>query len=235
MESNLEQLIEKSTKARESVARTLLKNFPIEEDFANFLAMDVVNQAIGVDALERYNESKRLEAQRKEEKELERRRQIKRQGRLATLRSVLGVTLKGVVPSVLALLLVVWAISGMYSCATKSPYPRTYTPFTETVRFADEKRTGFQDKSVDGLDDDSLLCIRGFAYYIQGNVNDQTAGCIHRNKLSALNNALDKAVKEDINGVVWEEPNGNGEVWTIVRNNYRFVVTANRDENFIEP
>lgn len=46
---------------------------------------------------------------------------------------------------------------------------------------------------------------------------------------------LDKAVKEDINGVVWEEPNGNGEVWTIVRNNYRFVVTANKDENFIKP
>ena len=34
--------------------------------------------------------------------------------------------------------------------------------------------------------------------------------------------------------LVQDEPNGNGEVWTITRNNYRFIITATKDENFID-
>lgn len=233
METNLEQLIEKSTKTRESISHILTKNFPVEKDFADFLAMDIVNQAIGVDALERYNEAKLKDKKRKEDEEAERIRKRDRADRIWKLKYYAKNTGKYVLPSVVGLCLAVWAVTGVYSCATASPYPRTYLPLPEQVRFEDVAK-GYKDKSVVGLSDDSNLCIQNYNYSRGTQPIRQAPACVHPNRLVSLNQALQKAVDEDFNGVVWNEPNGNGEIWTIVRNNYRFIITATKDENFID-
>lgn len=224
MESNLEQLVEKSTKVRESLSRTLMKNFPIERDFADFLAMDVVNQAIGVDTLERYNESKRLEKV-KQQQELKEKQ----------LRNVLGITFKGVIPSIIVLCLAVWAVMGIHSCATALPYPRTYDPIPEQARFVDTDRSSWRGDQVHGLSDANNLCLaKHNTTNGKGGGEGSSKTCIHRNKAESLNKALEQAVNTDFNGVVWNEPNSNGEVWEVSRNNYRFVIIATRDESFLD-
>lgn len=234
MENNLEQLVEKSTKVRETISRALVRNFPVEQDFADFLAMDIVNQAIGVDALERYNQSKLLEKKKREEEELERQRLRRREERIDTFKSILGWTFKGVLPSILGLCLLAWGVTAMYSSATKSPYPRTYKAIPEHARFADTDRSSWRGDQVYGLSDQTNLCLVNYGTTDgRGGGEGSATTCIHRNKLQSLNTALENAVKTDTNGVIWNEPNGNGEVWEVTRNNYRFVITATKDETFL--
>lgn len=56
--------------------------------------------------------------------------------------------------------------------------------------------------------------------------------CLHPNKTNEVNIALQNSVDLDKSGIIWKGANGNGEIWTIERNNYRFVITAEADPNF---
>lgn len=228
METKLDELVDKSVKVRDSLSRTLVKNFPIEKDYADFLAMDVVNQAIGVDALERYNREKELEKERKE-------REARSQARKAMVGSVLGVIFGGVLPAMLVIVIIGWAVMGIHSCATKSPYPRLYKPIPEHARFVDTERSSWKGDQVYGLSDANNLCVTGFGTDGRGGLKGASETCIHRNKVESLNQAMQRAVETNADGVIWNEPNGNGEVWSVARNNYRFVITATDDESFIEP
>lgn len=151
------------------------------------------------------------------------------------VKNVIGWTFKGVIPVILGLFLLGWAVMGIHSCATASPYPRTYNPLPEHARFADAERSSWRGDQVHGLSDMSNLCVVNYGT-TDGRGGGEGSGttCIHRNKVESINKAMQKAVETDFNGVVWNEPNGNGEVWTVVRNNYRFVITATDDEAFLK-
>src|SRR5574343_409159 len=190
MESNLEQLIQKSTSARESISRILLKNFPIEQEFADFLSMDIVNQAIGVDAVERYNEAKRAAKKLKEEEWERKCRQAKWDERKDSILNVARIGLTRVFPAILLLIVIGWTATGVHSCISKSPYPRTYDALLESTRFADVERGGWHSASVKGLNDSSNLCIDGWDSWGRYGLRGNAPTCINRKKVDDLNNAL---------------------------------------------
>lgn len=232
----LEQLTEKTVRSRTTISKLLVKEFPLDEDVADFIAMEAVNKALGLEVLREY----------------------KRQTRAKRTREFLGKHVPTTLRFVGILLLVCvasyglfWIGSGIYGWATASPYPRVYTPIPEVVRFRDYRnRDGyiFRNETLpvgvpeeyratmwkasekrEGLSDNSQLCAT------QGSESSNFGNqpyCIHRNLLTKLNDTLDRAVSENVNGVVWNEPNGNGEWWIIERNNYRFVITALEDDTY---
>lgn len=234
MESELEKLIAKQTKVRDEVSKILLKNFPLERELADFLAMDVTTQAIGEEAIERYNEKKALERKKAEEEQAERDRKRNREYRIARIKNGLNITFVQVIPSILGVALLGFFIFNIYGCATAPPYPRTYDAIPEHARFVDIDRSSWKGDTVVGLHDESNLCIRGHGVRNRYGMIGGSETCIHRNRVDSLNQALDNAVKTDANGLIWNEPNGNGEVWEVYRNNYRFVITAKNDENFMK-
>lgn len=213
----LEKEIEKSVKTRERISKILADNFLLEEDLAALIAEDAVNQAIGTDKIHVYTKLKR--------------RQRVKSALLSSVKAT-GKAVAYLIPLSIGFLVLFYIVTGMYACATAPDYPRTYTPLPESAKFVDTARNDWKGDKVYGLNNDNNLCV---AYYgIQGNGGERGSAktCIHRNKVQGLNSAMEKAVAEDFNGVVWNEANGNGEIWTVERNNYRFVITANEDPNF---
>lgn len=238
----LEKEIKKSVKVRESITKILLDNYPIEKDFAAIIALDTTNAAIGTDRLEKYNAEKALATKQAEDsyKKLRRKEKIKD----ATIIAISRVIPMGI--GICLFLYIVFSIgSCVYGVATAPVYPRTYKPVPETVRFESVRSTTFTDEYkglnekmplVDANELSTLnhLCMHdNIGSYREGAfILDKAPSCINVKKAESLNAALDKAVKEDINGVIWNEPNGNGEVWTVERNNWRFIITATKDENY---
>ena len=101
--------------------------------------------------------------------------------------------------------------------APSPEYPKTYRAVQEDVRFIDEVIQVSSDVKK------NKLCM----------TNDLNGrSCMHIKKFNEANQAMDNAVKENKEGVIWQGANGNGEVWTIERNNYRFIITAQKDENY---
>jgi hypothetical protein len=234
MESELERLIAKQTKVRDEISKVLLKNFPLEKELADFLAMDVTTQAIGEEAIERYNGKKELERKKAEAERIAREKQEWWDDKKEDLKHYTGITFKGILPSILGIALIGFIIFNVHGCMTALPYPRTYSVIPEHARFVDTERSSWKGDVVVGLHDESNLCVRAHGVRDRYGMIGGAKTCIHRNRLDSLNQALDNAVKNDINGVIWNEPNGNGEVWEVHRNNYRFVITAKHDENFME-
>lgn len=226
MDSNLEQLVEKSVKVRDNIARTLTKNFPIEKDLADFLAMGVVNEAIGDDALARYGRHKNELALVKDREEA----RITWEYRKRAAKTI-GLTGTSII---FALVILFYSVTGIYSCATASPYPRVYKPMPEHARFADVERSSWRGDVVSGLNSTNNLCVEEKHPISRDGRIGEAITCVHRNRVESLNQAMQRAVDTDFNGVVWNEANGNGEMWSVTRNNYRFVITATKDENYLD-
>jgi hypothetical protein len=226
--SLLEKEIEKSVKVRERIAKIIVDNYPIERDFADVIALDTVNQAIGTDRLEEYNAEKQRLARIKQA-------QLENEqfwARVKTFFRGLGIGVGGLIPLSLVLWFLFWAVTGMYACATAPEQPYTHKAIPEQARFVDEARSTWTGNQVYGLHNDNNLCLTDFSPQKVNQPVGSGIYCIHKSKAESLNKAMDKAVAEDFNGVVWNEPNGNGTIWTVERNNYRFVVTSINDPEY---
>lgn len=218
----LEDLVRQSLKVRQDLAKILIRNYDTDAELADIIALDAVNQAIGTDRLEELKKQKAQEAKRRqrEQKWYKFQEAFWEWGVVVLIGFVFVVVFLGVLSI------------PIYNYATTPTYPRVYQPIEQNVRFSTATQTSFMDGTVEGLSPLSNLCVRGYVTSRDDLKNSNSKTCIHLNKVESLNQALDKAVAEDFNGVVWNEPNGKGEVWTVERNNYRFVITANEDTNY---
>jgi hypothetical protein len=235
----LEKEIEKSVKVRGQIADILAQNYPIEKEYADIIALDAANQAVGEDKITKYYKDK--EAKEFKARYLQARREL-----IQSIKDKAWYTVSKIIPSTIGaslLVLIVFSIgSCLFSVATAPTYPRTYKPLPETIRFENARSTSYRNEELskkvplvmeNELNDYNHLCIKSDKGISKNHDYDALVPiCVNPNKVGSLNAALDKAVKEDINGVVWNEPNGNGEVWTVERNNWRFIITATEDSNY---
>lgn len=209
MEQELEKLIQKQENTAKSIASILTKNFPIEKDLAMYIANDAVVQTIGLKQVEGYK-NQQFWKWIKESLPLV--------GRITAW--VSGI--------IIALGFIIGCGMFIHSCANAPELPIKYSPVGETARFSLGKQTD-EIRAPKGLSETTFQCLTGYGTSFP---DSKQKGCIHSKKLASLNAAMDKALAEDINGVIWNEPTGDGEVWTVERNNYRFVITGQPDPNY---
>lgn len=226
MDKSLEKIVAKSTKARERISNILEKDFEIPAELADVIALQATNQALGSEAVEEY-EAFKLK-QKQEKASIDRVKNIK--AIAAGTGIISGVSLAAFIVVVILYNIVL----GIYGCATApEEFKTAYRPIPEHVRFVDAERSDWDGTSVYGLNDYNNLCLFGESFRATEHAESGSgANCIHRNKVASLNEAMDRAVKEDFNGVLWNEPNGNGKIWVVERNNYRFVIKHITDPNY---
>lgn len=225
MDSQLEKLEKKLVTTRINLAKVLVEDLDIDKDVADMVAFDATNQALGDEALAKLEAKKALIArEQKERQEILERTQRRNRLKYKTVEFFKGLGI------VLGVLIVLGGIGfGIYSIPSPHSYPRTYQALPERARFAvgDE----LEDYDELNLGSSNNLCVEGRSE------PDERLGrkaCVHPNKLNEINNALETAVQNNNEGTIYSSSNGNGEIWTIDRNNYRFIITADKDPNFKE-
>jgi hypothetical protein len=85
---------------------------------------------------------------------------------------------------------------------------------------------GDYTKSWNNYDWDKLASLQDGACFERQvwGLNEVPFACLHNSLIPRVNAALDKAVNENIEGEIWRGSNGNGEIWTIERRDFRFII-----------
>jgi len=208
----LEQLIQKEIKSRQDITEILIRDFGISNDLGDLIAMDAVAQAVGPDRIKELKDK-----ERKQIRKVFITRTAKKVG--LVLGVMLGIVLVGYV-SLLA-----------YRFSNKPDYPRTYESIPEVTRFEFRERAWMEDYRL-GISDTNFACVKNFTSKKYSDGDGLAKTCVNPAKLPSLNKAMDDAVFNNTDGVIWNEANGNGELWTVEHNNYRFIITATEDPNY---
>lgn len=173
--TELEKQIQKSVKLREKISKIITDNYHVEKDFADLVALDTINQAIGNDKIKEYNKAKRVQAF---------------WDKAGDWISWAVVGLVGATLAFCVLYGIYWVGSGFHNWVTAPEAPRKHTALAESSRF---KENSFIEKDLkeDGLQDENNMCLAMYSHGFGIEQYSNKEHCIHKNKVESLNILFD--------------------------------------------